>query len=176
MPAESPPHKPRDARPIVWMIGFLVVAMCVYFVLLGKRGVDLIADGSVAGIGLGIGVLVLPLLGVWMIVMTLRSGIEHQKLARIMAEQGRELDVSELPRRPSGRIEHDAADALFAQVRSEWEAAPDDWRNSYRIARAYDYAGDRKRAREMMKRAVTQFHDDPRGSARPDESSDGARA
>lgn len=148
----------RDARPIVWMIGFLVVAMCVYFVLLGQRGVDLIATGSVAGIGIGIGVLILPFLGVWMIVATLRAGIEHQRLARAAAADGRELDVTDLPRRPSGRIERDAADALFAQVKKEWEADPTDWHNTYRIARAYDYAGDRSRARQMMKRAVAQFH------------------
>ncbi len=148
----------RDSRPIVWMIGFFVVALVVYFVLLGQRGIDLISSGTVAGIGLGIGVLILPFIGAWMIIATLRAGIEHQRLARIMAEEGRELDVSSLPRRPSGRIEREAADELFAQVKQEWEADPSDWHNTYRIARAYDYAGDRSRAREMMKRAVAQFH------------------
>ncbi|MCM3893781.1 MULTISPECIES: hypothetical protein [Gordonia] len=148
----------RDARPIVWMIGFLVVAMIVYFVLLGRTGVQLIAHGGVVAVGLGIGVLILPFLGAWLIWSTLRAGIEHQKLARIMAQEGRELNVSDLPRRASGRIERDAADELFAQVKQEWEANPSDWHNTYRIARAYDYAGDRSRAREMMKRAVAQFH------------------
>ncbi|GAB91931.1 hypothetical protein [Gordonia rhizosphera] len=148
----------RDSRPIVWTIGFFVVALIVYFVLLGQRGIDLISSGTVAGIGLGIGVLILPFIGAWMIIATLRAGIEHQRLARIMAEEGRELDVSSLPRRPSGRIEREAADELFAQVKQEWEADPSDWHNTYRIARAYDYAGDRSRAREMMKRAVAQFH------------------
>ncbi|MDF3282054.1 hypothetical protein [Gordonia sp. N1V] len=155
--ARSKKIRERDARPIVWMIAFLVIAMCVYFVLLGQRGVDLITSGTAAGIGIGIGVLILPFLGIWMIVATLRAGIEHQRLARAIAEEGRELDVSDMPRRPSGRIERDAADALFAQVRQEWEADPNDWRNTYRIARAYDYAGDRSRAREMMKRAVAQY-------------------
>ena len=102
--------------------------------------------------------LILPFLGAWLIWSTLRAGIEHQKLARIMAQEGRELNVSDLPRRASGRIERDAADELFAQVKQEWEANPSDWHNTYRIARAYDYAGDRSRAREMMKRAVAQFH------------------
>lgn len=156
----------KDARPIIWMIGFLVVALCVYFVLLGKRGIDLIATGTATGIGLGLGVIVLPALGVWMIVATLRSGIEHQKLARAVAEDGRDLDVSDLPRRPSGRIERDAADDLFAQVKREWEADPNDWHNTYRIARAYDYAGDRGRAREMMKRAVAQFSEAGTGRSR----------
>ncbi|MEE4022801.1 hypothetical protein V1Y59_06910 [Gordonia sp. PKS22-38] len=150
----------RDARPIVWMIGFLVVALVVYFVILGQRGIDLITSGTVAGIGVGIGVMILPLIGAWLIFATLRAGIEHQKLARIMADEGRELDVSDLPRRASGRIERDAADDLFAQVKQEWEADPTDWHNTYRIARAYDYAGDRTRARQMMKRAVAQYKGD----------------
>ncbi|NDZ92506.1 hypothetical protein G3I13_09895 [Streptomyces sp. SID6673] len=157
MSAMAAEPKQRDARPIVWMIGFLVVAMIVYFVILGERGIDLISSGTVAGIGVGIGVLILPFIGAWLIYATLRAGIEHQRLARIMAEEGRELDVSSLPRRASGRIERDAADELFAQVKAEWEAQPSDWRNTYRIARAYDYAGDRGRARQMMKRAVAQF-------------------
>ncbi|OUC75793.1 hypothetical protein [Gordonia lacunae] len=148
----------KDSRPIVWMIAFLVVALIVYFVLLGWRGFQLIASGSLAGIGLGVGVIALPLIGAWLVYATLRAGLEHQKLAAIMADEGRELDISHLPHRASGRMERDAADELFAQVKAEWEADPDDWRNTYRIARAYDYAGDRTRARSMMKRAVAQYH------------------
>ncbi|HMS76221.1 hypothetical protein [Gordonia sp. (in: high G+C Gram-positive bacteria)] len=166
MASEKTSGKPRekDARPIVWLIAFLVVALCFYFGLLGWRGFGLIATGSVAGIGLGIGVILLPIIGVWLVYSTLRAGIEHQQLARVIKDEGRELDISHLPRRPSGRIERDAADELFAQVKAEWEADPDDWRNTYRIARAYDYAGDRTRAREMMKRAVTQYQDAAKGS------------
>jgi hypothetical protein len=149
-------QKPKDARPIVIGIGVLVLVLGFYFVLLGSRAVDLLTSGDPVGIGLGIGVLILPLLGVWMVVATLRAGLAHQRLARRMDEEGQELDVSELPRRPSGRIERDAADELFATVKAEWEADPGNWRATYRIARAYDYAGDRSRAREMMKRAVAQ--------------------
>ncbi|WP_207839260.1 hypothetical protein [Williamsia soli] len=149
-------QKPKDARPIVIGIGVLVLVLGFYFVLLGSRAVDLLTSGDPVGVGLGIGVLILPLLGVWMVVATLRAGLAHQRLARRMVEEGRELDVSELPRRPSGRIERDAADKLFATVKAEWEADPGNWRATYRIARAYDYAGDRSRAREMMKRAVAQ--------------------
>ncbi|BDT96906.1 hypothetical protein IFM12275_68910 [Nocardia sputorum] len=59
-----------------------------------------------------------------------------------------------MARLPSGRIQRAAADELFATVKAEWEADPDNWRVSYRLARAYDYAGDRIRARETMRRAV----------------------
>jgi len=87
-------------------------------------------------------------------VSTLRAGLAHQRLARIAREEGMELDVSSLPRMPSGRIERDAADALFTTVRDELEADPENWRRWYRLARAYDYAGDRSRARETMRKAV----------------------
>ena len=93
----------------------------------------------------------MPVIGLWAMIATLRAGFAHQKLARLIAEDGMELDASALPRRPSGRIERDAADALFDTVRTELEADPDDWRRWYRLARAYDYAGDRRRAREAMK-------------------------
>jgi predicted Zn-dependent protease len=59
-----------------------------------------------------------------------------------------------LPRRPSGRIERDAADALFHTIQAELDADPDNWRRWYRLARAYEFAGDRRRAREAMKTAV----------------------
>ncbi|MFC4602938.1 hypothetical protein [Rhodococcus kronopolitis] len=139
---------------VVATIAGIIVALSFYFVLLGQRGVALIQDGRAVPVGLGIAVLVLPLLGVWMVFATVRSGLQHQRLAARIREEGLELDVSELPKRPSGKVERDAADELFAQVKSEWEADPDNWRNSYRLARAYDYAGDRGRARETMKRAV----------------------
>jgi hypothetical protein len=142
------------ALRIQLLIGFMCVALVVYFVLLGRAGVLLVASGEPAAIGLGIGVFILPVVGLWALIATLRAGFAHQRLGRLVREQGLELDVSELPRMPSGRIQRDAADALFADVKAEVEAAPDDWRRWYRLARAYDYAGDRSRARETMKTAM----------------------
>ncbi|WP_067854529.1 hypothetical protein [Nocardia shimofusensis] len=132
----------------------LVLALAFYFLLLGRMAFALLTSGEVAGAAIGVGVLLLPILGVWMVVGSIRAALAHQHLARRMHDEGLELDVSELPRRPSGRIERVAADELFAQVKREWEADPDNWRVSYRLARAYDYAGDRSRARETMRRAV----------------------
>jgi hypothetical protein len=136
------------------LIGFMCVALVVYFVMLGRAALILIASGEVAPIGLGLAILILPVIGVWVLVATLKAGLAHQRLARLAREGGMELDVADLPRRPSGRFERDAADALFATVRTELEADPDNWIRWYRLARAYDYAGDRGRARETMKKAV----------------------
>jgi predicted Zn-dependent protease len=98
--------------------------------------------------------LIMPVVGAWVLMATLRAGMAHQRLARLAAEEGMELDVTDLPRMPSGRITRDAADALFQTTRAELDADPDNWRRWYRLARAYDYAGDRGRARETMRRAV----------------------
>ena len=142
------------ALRIQLLIGFMCAALLVYSVLLGRTGVALISAGTPAGTALGVGVLLLPIVGLWAMVATLRAGLAHQRLARLVAEDGMELDVSGLPRSPAGRIDRGAADALFDTVRAELEADPDDWRRWYRLARAYDYAGDRSRARETMRKAV----------------------
>ncbi|MEB3983301.1 hypothetical protein OQ968_18775 [Mycobacterium sp. 663a-19] len=136
------------------LIALLCAAMLVYIGLLGRMAVALIASGRAAAVGLGLALLLMPVIGLWAMIATLRAGFAHQRLARLIAEDGMELDTSALPRRPSGRIERDAADALFATVRTEVEGDPGDWRRWYRLARAYDYAGDRRRARETMKTAV----------------------
>lgn len=137
------------------VIGFLCLALLVYFALLARTAVALIQTATPTAVALGVGVLLLPIVGAWVMVATLRSGLAHQRLARLAAEDGSELDVSDLPRMPSGRIQRDAADALFQTVRAEVEADPQDWRGWYRLARAYDYAGDRGRARETMRTAVS---------------------
>jgi cytochrome c-type biogenesis protein CcmH/NrfG len=136
------------------LIAFMCLAMLAYFVLLGRMAITMIGSGRAAAVGLGLAVLIMPVIGLWAMIATLRAGFAHQKLARLIAEDGMELDASALPRRPSGRFERDAADALFATVRTELEGDPDNWRRWYRLARAYDYAGDRRRAREAMKTAV----------------------
>ena len=136
------------------LIAFFCLALIFYFAMLTRTAVALIRSGTPAAVALGIGVLILPVVGAWVMVATLRAGLAHQRLARLAAEDGMELDVTDLPRMPSGRIQREAADALFQTTRAELDADPDNWRRWYRLARAYDYAGDRSRARETMRRAV----------------------
>jgi cytochrome c-type biogenesis protein CcmH/NrfG len=143
----------RSVR-IPLMIAFMCAALLFYLALLGRSAVLMITSGRAVAVALGVALLILPAIGLWAMIATVRAGFAHQKLAQLVAEAGMELDVSGLPRRPSGRIERAAADALFDTVRAELNANPDDWRRWYRLARAYDYAGDRGRAREAMKKAV----------------------
>lgn len=132
----------------------LTAALVVYLVLLADRAVALFATGTAVGIALGAGVFVLPVLGVWIVVATWRSGVQIQRLSRRLEAEGGLPDVSDLPRRPSGRVDRTAADAWFDQRRAEVEATPEDWRAWYRLAHAYDLAGDRRRARATMRKAV----------------------
>ncbi|PXY27986.1 tetratricopeptide repeat protein [Prauserella muralis] len=132
----------------------LTVAVAVYLVLLAGRAVALIRAGGPVATLLGVGVLALPLLGVWLLVTTWRSGTRIQHLARRLEAEGGLPDVSGLPRRPSGRVDRAAADAWFEQRRAEVEAEPGDWRRWYRLAYAYDIAGDRRRARATMRKAI----------------------
>ena len=136
------------------LIAFFCLALIFYFAMLTRTAIALIRSGTPAAVALGIGVLILPVVGAWVMAATLRAGLAHQRLARLAAEYGMELDVTDLPRMPSGRIQREAADEMFATVRAELDADPDNWLRWYRLARAYDYAGDRSRARETMRRAV----------------------
>lgn len=136
------------------VVGILVAVLVVYFWLLADRAIALITSGSAAGIALGIGVLLLPIIGVVLVGWELRFGWQTQQLARKLAAEDLLPDDSELPRRASGRVERDAADAHFEVIRAEVEAAPDDWRGWYRLAHAYDLSGDRKRARSSMRHAI----------------------
>ncbi len=137
------------------VVALLTGALVVYFVLLTDRAVALIGSGSVAAVALGIGVLLLPLIGAVLVAFELRFGWQTQRLGRLLADEGEGPGATpDLPRRPSGRVDRAAADAHFDVVRARVEAAPEDWRGWYRLAQAYDLAGDRRRARSSMRHAI----------------------
>ncbi len=144
----------------------VTLAVAVYLVLLAGRAVELLRSDDPVAIGLGAGVLVLPLLGAWMLVVTWRSGVRIQRLARRLEAEGGLPDTSDLPRRPSGRVDRAAADTWFDERRAEVEADPQDWRRWYRLAYAYDIAGDRRRARATMRKAVELEAAEGTGSGR----------
>lgn len=131
----------------------LAGVLVVYLVLVGWRGVLLVRTGDPVAVALGLAVLVLPVVAAVVVVRELRFGGATQRMARELEADGG-LPVDDLPRRPSGRVVREAADATFAGRRAEVEAAPEDWRAWYRLAVAYDDAGDRRRAREAMRYAV----------------------
>ena len=163
VPADPGPADLGPADPVTapWrsrvIVAVLVAVLVVYFVLLGERAVMLISTGRPAAIGLGIAVLVLPIIGAVTVGYELNFGRRTQQLAGALARERDLPDDSALPRRPSGRIETGAADAHFDEVRARVEADDGDWRGWYHLAHAYDVAGDRKRARQAMRHAIDLY-------------------
>lgn len=134
----------------------LTALLGLYVWLVAARAVALLRTGEPVGIVLGAGVLLLPLLGVWSIVREWRLAVDVQRMADELAAVGA-LRVDDLPRSPGGRIDRTAATAEFEVTRTEVESAPDDWGSWYRLAFAYDAAGDRRRARESL-RTASRLH------------------
>ncbi len=95
------------------VIAVLVVILVFYAVLLGAKGVAFIASGDPVAVVLGVGVLVLPVLGLALVWREIVFGRRSAELAAALEAEGG-LPVDDLPRRPSGRVERAAADEAFA--------------------------------------------------------------
>lgn len=132
----------------------LAAALAVYLVLTAHRAVEMLASGEPVFLALGVAIFVLPVLGVLVVVDQLRFGLQTERLARRLSEEGALPDTSHLPRRPSGRVEREAADAWFDEKQEELRTRRDDWRAWYAVAQAYDLAGDRNRGRKAMRHAI----------------------
>jgi hypothetical protein len=116
------------------------------------RAYDLLTTGTASGALLGIGVLLLVLVGGLLVVGEVRLAAASQRLGQRLFAEG--FVEEDLPTTPSGRVDRDAADALFVRRRAEVEESPEDWRAWFRLASAYDMARDPQRARRAMRRAV----------------------
>lgn len=135
----------------------LGVVLSVYLVLVGQRGFLLVRDGRPAFVLLGVGVLVLPIVGAWILVREVGFGRATERLGAELAASSAD-PVEELPRLPGGRVDRAAAEDVFDRRRADVQADPGDWRGWFRLALAYDDAGDRPRARAAMRRAIV-LHD-----------------
>lgn len=149
--SERAPRRLATPRTAAYVITALLL---VYLILIGSRAVIMIASGRPVFIVLGLAILVLPVLGAVLVFDQLRFGAHTERLARRLDAEGRLPDVSHLPRRPSGRVERDAADGWFEEKQAEVEAAPGDWRAWFALGQAYDLAGDRNRGRKAMRHAI----------------------
>jgi hypothetical protein len=134
-------------------IAVLVVVLAFYAALIGFKGVALLASGALVGQLLGTALLVMPVLGLFVVWREIEFGRRTAALARTLDAEGG-LPVDDLPRRPSGRPDRRAAQDLFDRMRAQAEAAPEDWRSWFRLALAYDAAGDRTRARAAARHAI----------------------
>jgi hypothetical protein len=136
------------------MAAFLVL----YLLLVIQLAVRLISLDEPIGKGLGIALIVLPLVGFWALAVELLFGFRSVRLGRVLSAEGQD-PLGDLPRRPSGRVDRSAADAVFDQCKAEAEVAPERWESWYRLGLAYDACGDRRRARAVIRKAITMERD-----------------
>ncbi|MEV5551781.1 hypothetical protein AB0L35_37590 [Streptomyces sp. NPDC052309] len=146
-------------------ISYVITAavLVFYFALVGSRGVMLIETGTPITVVFGVAVLVLPVIGLWFLWKNTQFVRRANQLAAELDAEGG-LPVDELRRTPSGRVDRDSADEVFARRKAETEDAPDDWRSWFRLAVAYHDARDTPRARKAMQRAIA-LHDGKRVEA-----------
>lgn len=135
-------------------VAVMTALLLLYVVLAGQRAIVLLTSGDGVGVAMGVALLVLPLLALWAIGRELWFGVRAQKLGETLDAEGA-LPHEEIEVRPSGRATRDDADALFPAYRADVEAHPGDWRAWYRLGLAYDAAGDRRRARQAVRKAIS---------------------
>ena len=130
----------------------MAALLAIYVALVGWRAVQFVTTGEPVAVVMGIALIVLPLIAAWAIWRELAFGIRSQALVqRLDAEGG--LDLG-LPLLPSGRPERAAAAAAFDGFRTDVDADPESWRAWLRLGLAYDAAGDRRRARQAVRKAI----------------------
>lgn len=130
----------------------MAVLLAAYLALVGWRAVQFVQTGEPVAIVMGVALIVLPVLAAWAVWRELQFGVRSQRLVRQLEEEGG-LDLG-MPLRPSGRPERAAADDAFPAFREAVESEPDSWRAWLRLGLAYDAAGDRRRARSAVRRAI----------------------
>ncbi|EPD86894.1 MAG: hypothetical protein BGN98_05855 [Microbacterium sp. 69-7] len=135
-------------------VAVMAALLVLYIVLVAQRAWLLLISGQIIGVAMGVALIVLPVIAGWALWRELAFGRSAERLARRLEAEGA-LPSEEMDVRVSGRPDRAQADAVFPHYRHDVEAHPTDWRAWFRLGLAYDGAGDRRRAREAIRRAIT---------------------
>lgn len=132
----------------------MALALALYIFFVAQRGVIMVQSGDPLGITMGVALLVLPLIGAWALWRELRFGRDAQRLGETLANEGA-LPDEQVDVHPSGRPKKEDGDRIFPKYRAAVEEHPNDWRSWYRLGVVYDAAGDRTRARQAIRKAIS---------------------
>lgn len=119
------------------VVGLLVAVLAFYLALLGVRAVSLLGDPRWVVKGLGLGILLLPVVGLVIVLQEVAFGRASQRLGERLEREDGDEEV-----------------ASFDVRREQVQAAPDDWRAWYRLGEAYGDAGDVGRGRRAVRKAI----------------------
>lgn len=136
-------------------IGVVVMSalLLLYIVAVGQLAIALLRSGDAIAMVMGVALAVLPLLGAWGLVAEIIFGVRSERLMKLLEQQGA-MPAETVPVSTSGRPEREAADAVFPKYKAEVEDAPESWQAWLRLGLVYDASGDRRRARQSVRRAI----------------------
>lgn len=129
-----------------------MLALTLFYVFtLLSRGLILLAEPNPLAVAMGVGIIIFPLFAFWALYAEIRFGLSSQKLQkRVVAMNIPGLD---LELRASGRATKESAEAELLRVQGLAEGS-EDFAAWFLLAEAYEAAGDRKRARSAMRKAI----------------------
>jgi len=134
-------------------VAIMAALLALYLVFALRYGLILIGVGQPVAVGIGIALLVLPVVGVWAMINELLFAVRADRLAKRLEDEGG-MPSEPVPVSPSGRADRAAADALFPSYQAAVDAAPESCRAWFRLGLAYDASGDRRRARWATRTAI----------------------
>jgi len=128
----------------------------LYFALDAGRAIVFITTDDPVAKGIGIALLVLPVIGAWWLFHEWRLGTSVQRMADALEHDGR-LPIHDGAQDSRGKLTADAQEAVFEVARRGVELRPDDWAAWFHVAYAYEAAHDRSMARKSLRHAATLY-------------------
>ena len=125
----------------------------VYLTLVWERSIALVNSPQPIAVAIGALMLFLPAVAAWGIFLELRFGLRIEKLGESL-KKNNAWPRFEFELRPSGRPTKESAEAIFGKYQKIVENDESNWQAWFALARAYDAAGDRARARKAMRTAI----------------------
>lgn len=137
----------------VWLAVMVVITL-LYAFLLFERGLVLLQDGQPVAFLMGLAILVFPLLAIGTIFYEIRFGLHLAKIQKLFLESG--MPAPEYNLKPSGRAEAESGKQVFEQISSDLQSDEQNFLLWYLLADSYDKLGDRKRARQAARQAISR--------------------
>lgn len=132
---------------------FISAITLIYLYLMTNQAITLIQIDNPIAKFMGLSLFGLPAVGAWAIIRELKFGLQMERLVkRVRAEDA--WPSFDLELRPSGRPVRASAEKVFADMAALTEKNPHDWHSWFNLSLAYDAAGDSRRARSAMRKAV----------------------
>lgn len=134
-------------------VGVMGAALLLYILTAVWLAVMFFRVGTPAGIGMGIGLVIMAPVGAWALIRELVFGFGADRLGRALDAEG---GMPEAPDAltPSGRLRREDIEPTLTQYTTAVAAAQDDWRAHYRLGVVQDAAGRRRDARASIREAI----------------------